>query len=114
MVIIMKVLNIGSCNLDYVYSLDHIVAEGETERSFDMRIFPGGKGLNQSVAAAKAGAKIYHAACVGSDGDMLINIMNKSGVDTSLIMRRDAKNGHAIIQVSSSAEKCVWPLNTTA
>ena len=46
MVIIMKVLNIGSCNLDYVYSLDHIVAEGETERSFDMRIFPGGKGLN--------------------------------------------------------------------
>lgn len=104
----MKVLNIGSCNLDYVYSLDHIVAEGETERSFDMRIFPGGKGLNQSVAAAKAGAKIYHAACVGSDGDMLIDIMNKSGVDTSLIMRRDAKNGHAIIQVSSSAENSIF------
>ena len=89
----MKVLNIGSCNLDYVYSLDQIVAEGETERSFDMRIFPGGKGLNQSVAAATAGAKIYHAACVGSDGDMLIDIMN---------------NGHAIIQVSSSAENSIF------
>ena len=61
MVIIMKVLNIGSCNLGYVYSLDHIVAEGETERSFDMRIFPGGKGLNQSVAAAKAGANVFVA-----------------------------------------------------
>lgn len=104
----MMVLNIGSCNLDYVYSLDHIVAEGETERSYEMKIFPGGKGLNQSVAAAKAGAEIYHAACVGSDGDMLIDIMSKSGVNTSLITRSDAKNGHAIIQVSASAENSIF------
>ena len=53
----MKVLNIGSCNLDYVYSLDHIVAEGETERSFDMRIFPGERGLINPLPPQKQAQK---------------------------------------------------------
>ena len=42
----MKLLNFGSCNLDFVYSLDHIVAPGETEATVSSEIFPGGKGLN--------------------------------------------------------------------
>ena len=46
----MKVLNIGSMNLDLVYSVDHIVQPGETEASFSMETFLGGKGLNQSMA----------------------------------------------------------------
>ena len=53
----MKILNFGSCNIDFVYKLDHIVAIGETETSNSMQVFPGGKGLNQSVALAKAGWK---------------------------------------------------------
>ena len=44
----MKILNFGSCNIDYVYQLEHIVTDGETEQSVQMDIFPGGKGLNQS------------------------------------------------------------------
>ena len=48
----MKILNFGSCNIDYVYSLDHIVKVGETETTYKMNVFPGGKGLNQSIAAA--------------------------------------------------------------
>ena len=55
----MKVLNFGSLNLDYVYDVDHFVREGETISSTDMNIFCGGKGLNQSVALAKAGVKVY-------------------------------------------------------
>ena len=55
----MKILNFGSCNLDYVYSLEHIVMKGETESSAKMEIFAGGKGLNQSIAVARAGAKVY-------------------------------------------------------
>ena len=51
----MKILNFGSCNIDFVYKLDHIVTIGETETSNSMQVFPGGKGLNQSVALAKAG-----------------------------------------------------------
>ena len=104
----MKILNFGSANLDYVYSLDHIVGEGETEQSEAMNVFAGGKGLNQSVAAARAGAKIYHAGCIGNDGEMLIRTMSESGVDTSLIKRENEKNGHAIIQVSKNGENSIF------
>lgn len=46
----MKVLNIGSLNIDYVYNVSHIVRPGETIATSDMNIYPGGKGINQSVA----------------------------------------------------------------
>lgn len=104
----MKILSFGSCNIDYVYGLDHIVAVGETEHSHRMDIFPGGKGLNQSIAIARAGAKVYHAGCVGSDGDMLMDTLTSSGVDVSLIKRVDEKNGHAIIQVSAKGENSIF------
>lgn len=104
----MKILNFGSANLDYVYSLDHIVVEGETEQSESMNIFAGGKGLNQSVAAARAGATIYHAGCIGNDGEILIKTLSESGVNTSLIKRENEKNGHAIIQVSKNGENSIF------
>ena len=46
----MKILNFGSLNLDYTYQLPHIVIPGETITSLDLQVYPGGKGLNQSVA----------------------------------------------------------------
>ena len=49
----MKVLNIGSLNLDYVYLVPHIVGAGETLASRDMNIYLGGKGINQSIAFAE-------------------------------------------------------------
>lgn len=104
----MKILNFGSCNIDYVYLLDHIVVPGETEMGDKLEIFSGGKGLNQSVATARAGASVYHAGCIGLDGDMLLDVMSKSGVDTSLIKRVDSKNGHAIIQVSAKGENSIF------
>ena len=57
----MKVLNIGSMNLDYVYQVDHIVQPGETEASFDMNVFLGGKGINQSIRC-KSGCKVTDKA----------------------------------------------------
>ena len=57
----MKVLNFGSLNLDHTYQVPHIVAPGETLTSLGLAIHPGGKGLNQSVALAKAGAEVFHA-----------------------------------------------------
>ncbi len=104
----MKILNFGSCNIDYVYSLDHIVQEGETQTTQKMEIFPGGKGLNQSIAAARAGAEIYHAGCVGNDAAMLTDILAKSGVDISYLKTVDVKNGHAIIQVSDKGENSIF------
>ena len=104
----MKILNIGSCNIDYVYTLNHIVAPGETETSSKMETFPGGKGLNQSIAAARAGAKVYHAGCVGEGSEFLTDILYDSNVDISLLKKLDMKNGHAVIQVASSGENSIF------
>ena len=104
----MKILNFGSCNIDYVYSLDHIVKAGETQTTYDTKIFPGGKGLNQSIALAKAGGKVFHAGCIGHDGGMLADILSYNGVDISYIERTEDKNGHAIIQVSKTGENSIF------
>ncbi|MBO7310045.1 MAG: helix-turn-helix domain-containing protein [Clostridia bacterium] len=104
----MKILNFGSCNIDFVYSIDHIVNPGETERTSTLNIFPGGKGLNQSIAVARAGAKVYHAGCIGTDGEMLKQLLEDNGVDVTYLKSVDAKNGHAIIQVSSEGENSIF------
>lgn len=103
----MKILNFGSCNIDYVYSLNHIVNGGETESADMLAVLPGGKGLNQSIAVAKAGAEIYHAGCIGTDGEILTDILSKSGVNISFLEKVDSKNGHAVIQVSSCGENAI-------
>ncbi len=73
-----KVLNFGSLNVDYVYKLDHMMREGETQASDSMEIFLGGKGFNQSVAAAKAGVDIYHAGMSGDDGDGFLPLQERA------------------------------------
>ncbi len=103
----MKILNFGSCNIDYVYRLHHIAAPGETQKSDDLQTFAGGKGLNQSVAIAKAGGKVYHAGCIGTDGDMLLHTLQENAVDTDLLQRMAQKNGHAMIQVSETGENAI-------
>ena len=57
----MKVLCFGSLNIDYTYKVPHFVKKGETLASERLQVFGGGKGLNQSVALAKAGTEVYHA-----------------------------------------------------
>lgn len=103
----MKILNIGSMNLDYVYSLDTIVRPGETVSARALKTVPGGKGLNQSVALAKAGANVFHAGCVGNGGELLAELLKNSGVDTRYIMKVDAPQGNAIIQVENSGNNSI-------
>lgn len=102
-----KVLNFGSLNMDYVYSVDHIVSGGETELSDRMEAFCGGKGLNQSVAMAKAGLKVFHAGIIGEDGEMLLNACRENGIDTIYLKRLPVKGGHTIIQVDKSAQNAI-------
>ena len=103
----MKILNIGSLNLDYVYQVDHIVAPGETEAGKTRSIFPGGKGLNQSVALARAGAEVYHCGLIGSDGQFLLEICRENGVKTEYIHTIDGPSGHAVIQVDRTAQNSI-------
>lgn len=103
----MKVLNFGSLNIDMVYSVDHVVRPGETTASAELRCFCGGKGLNQSVALARAGAEVSHAGCVGADGDRLISLLRDNGVDTSLITEGESPSGHVIIQVDRDGQNSI-------
>lgn len=104
----MKILNFGSLNIDYTYKLHHIVQPGETISSTGLEVFPGGKGLNQSIALAKAGANVFHAGIIGKDGLFLKNICEKSGVKTDYLKVEDkAPTGNAIIQVSEKGENSI-------
>ncbi len=103
----MKILNFGSLNLDYVYQVDHMVSPGETLASLELETFCGGKGLNQSIALAKAGANVYHAGCIGEDGQILQKALAEAGVKTDYIKTLPGKTGHAIIQVDKSGQNCI-------
>lgn len=95
----MRVLNFGSINIDHVYHVDHIVRLGETLNSYKKDTFIGGKGLNQSIAIARSGVKVFHAGKIGYDGEFILDIMKDSGVDTRFV-GIDFNNftGNAIIQ----------------
>lgn len=103
----MRILNFGSINLDYTYRVSHIAAPGETITSKSLDIRPGGKGLNQSTALAKAGADVYHAGLIGKDGLMLKEMCERSGANTEYIGITDVRTGNAIIQVDDSGQNCI-------
>ncbi|MCI8844150.1 MAG: ribokinase [Oscillospiraceae bacterium] len=103
----MRVLCLGSMNLDYVYSVSHILAPGETISSTGRETFAGGKGLNQSVAAAKAGLPVFHAGLSGTGGELLLETLRENGVDVSFIRPVDALPGHTVIQVDEKGQNCI-------
>ena len=103
----MKILNMGSLNYDYVYSVSHILKPGETISSKKMETFCGGKGLNQSVALARAGEKVYHAGMVGADGELLLKTCKDNQIDTEFIKMIEGKSGHTIIQVDENGQNCI-------
>ena len=104
----MKVLCFGSLNIDYTYKVDHFVKKGETLSSESLKVFSGGKGLNQSIALAKAGADIWHAGAIGSDGIFLVKELEKAGVNTEYItVLENVRTGNAIIQNDKEGDNCI-------
>jgi len=103
----MRVLNFGSLNIDHVYQIKHFVRPGETLSSENYQRFSGGKGGNQSIALAHAGADVSHAGNIGKDGLWLKNVLKRHGVDTSLIEVVEEPSGHAIIQVNQEGENSI-------
>lgn len=104
----MNILSFGSLNLDKVYRVEHFVRPGETISGLSLEEHCGGKGLNQSIAIAKAGASVWHAGCVGqADGTPLLNALQESGVDISLVRQLACPTGHAIIQVDQEGQNCI-------
>lgn len=103
----MKILNIGSLNLDYVYQVPHMVQPGETLAANGRNVFCGGKGLNQSIALAKAGAEVCHAGLIGEEGDVLRQALVDAGVDCRYVKTIPCSTGHAIIQVDGEGQNCI-------
>lgn len=103
----MRVLNFGSMNLDYVYTVDHMVLPGETQNSQGMNTFLGGKGFNQSTALAKAGVEVYHAGLIGEEGIIFQETAKEYGIRDEYIQVCDEKNGHTIIQVDKNGQNCI-------
>ncbi|MCC8067594.1 MAG: ribokinase [Clostridiales bacterium] len=103
----MKIISFGSLNIDRVYQVDHFVQPGETILSKSCMSNVGGKGLNQSVAAAKAGIPVLHGGAVGEDGGILTEFLKDAGVDVSRIAVLPGASGHAIIQVDQQGRNCI-------
>ena len=101
------ILSYGSLNLDLVYQVPHFVQAGETLSSTSRTVHCGGKGLNQSIAAARAGGTVSHAGKIGGDGTVLTDILRESGVDTDFVTVGDGPSGHAVIQVDPSGQNCI-------
>jgi Sugar kinases, ribokinase family len=109
----MKILNFGSLNVDYVYSVEHFVRPGETLSASRREVFAGGKGLNQSVALARALGKttdieVYHAGGIGkAEGGFLKQLLSDAGVHTDFVKEHDEPSGHTVIQVDASGQNCI-------
>ena len=104
----MKILNYGSLNIDHVYQMPAFVRAGETLSATDCQLHTGGKGLNQSVALARAGACVFHGGKIGADGIELKDFLENAGADCSFLrIDPDVPTGHAIIQVVPSGENCI-------
>lgn len=93
------VLNFGSLNIDLVYSVPHFLVPGETLACSAFNRYAGGKGLNQSVALARAGVQVFHAGKIGPDGDFLRQTLLDAGVDVSCLLQGNEPTGNALIEV---------------
>ena len=103
----MRVLSFGSMNIDNVYSVPHIILPGETLSSTERNVFIGGKGLNQSIAMARAGLDVYHAGKVGADGWVLLETLKTNGVNTDFVREENAMSGHTVIQVNPEGQNSI-------
>ena len=104
----MRVLNFGSLNIDNVFSVREFVRPGETLAAKNFSRGAGGKGLNQSIALARAGVSVVHAGKIGPDGIFLKETLSSDGVDVSFVdVSPNEFTGSAMIQVSDSGENCI-------
>ena len=98
---------IGSLNIDLTVLLPRFHQPGETITGSDFRIFSGGKGGNQAVAAARLGAMVHFIGMLGADdyGAFYLRVLREAGVDVSGIGRtNEAASGIALIEVDRAGE----------
>lgn len=103
----MKIVVFGSLNIDKTYSLEDFVRPGQTISAAKMEQFCGGKGFNQAIALRRAGNEVYFAGAVGQDGGMLLNSLDRNGIDRRFVKQTEGATGHAIIQLDARGQNCI-------
>ncbi|AJE44938.1 ribokinase [Celeribacter indicus] len=103
----MAVYNFGSVNIDHVYTLPHLPAPGETLGATSHTVGLGGKGVNQSVAAAKAGSQVWHIGAIGVRDGWVRERMEGYGVDCTCLREVAGDTGHAMICVDAAGENSI-------
>jgi len=105
-----NIIVVGSLNADLVVRAPRFPQPGETISGEDLKIIPGGKGANQSVAAARQGASVAMVGRVGNDsfGPELINNLKHNGVDTAHVqIDAEAATGTATIIVDVKGQNSI-------
>jgi ribokinase len=106
----MKVVVVGSLNIDYIATVEHLPAAGETVPATGLVRRFGGKGANQAVAAARQGARVGMIGCVGADdaGRAYCQRLRREGINASgVTTTRRALTGTALIAVDKEAENSI-------
>jgi ribokinase len=103
------VIVFGSINLDLVTRVARFPAPGETIGAESFATYPGGKGANQALAAARAGAAVRMYGAVGTDtfADAALALLAAGGVDLEGVKRAAAPTGCATILVDGHGENCI-------
>jgi ribokinase len=106
----MKIVVVGSLNMDLVVRIPKIPRPGETLLGGVFKTFPGGKGANQAVAAARLGASVVMIGCVGEDafGWEMRETLKREKIDaTHILVHPKSATGVALIQVDTSGQNSI-------
>jgi len=108
-VTVFDVCVVGSANLDLVATVERLPGPGETVPGRSYFEYPGGKGLNQAVAAARSGASVAFVGAVGADAAAatLLDVMAADGIDATHVATESVATGRALIGVSASGENSI-------
>jgi ribokinase len=104
-----RIIVAGSLNMDLVVRSPRHPKPGETLLGGDFHTFPGGKGANQAVAAARVGAMTSMIGRVGKDafGDALLGNLRQNGVETKHVTQEGNASGVALITVSDDGQNTI-------
>ena len=88
----MKITVIGSANTEMIFRAPAIPAAGETILGSSFSISPGGRGVNQAIAAARAGGTVVFIGRTGNDifGDQVIKVLQQEGINTDYLIKDDS------------------------
>ena len=106
----MKLLVVGSINMDIFTYVENLPKPGETLISEQVQFGSGGKGANQAIAASLSGSEVYILGAVGNDAfrGTLLQSLKENNVNISYVMEKNMNSGLALITVDKNGENHIY------